>query len=96
MIEILPDGSVVIDFEGHCVQTAAKNVHRELTAALLAAEGEPRGFGEAVELLAAFLDGTDFAALRAGHPGLDGSVRGRVRVFLDGDGQARWEVPGAP
>jgi tRNA-Thr(GGU) m(6)t(6)A37 methyltransferase TsaA len=94
--EVLPDGSVMLDFEGHCVQTAARNAHRELAAALLAAEGAARGSDAAVDLLAAFLAGTDFAALRAGYPGLDGSARCRVRLFRDGNGEARWALPGAP
>jgi hypothetical protein len=95
VIEILPDGSVVLALDGHCVQTAARDAHRELVAALLGADEASRGSAAAVDLLAAFLAGTDFAALRAAHPELNGSVRGRVRIFPGAGGAVRWEPAGS-
>jgi tRNA-Thr(GGU) m(6)t(6)A37 methyltransferase TsaA len=92
--EVLPDGSVVLSLGDRCVQTAAKDAHRGLAATLLDGDGPGAGAASAVDLLAGFLAGTDFATLRAAHPELDGSVRCRVRLFCDEGGEVRWEVTG--
>lgn len=67
--------------EGRCIQGAARARHGELVSELLSGDDEP-SIAEAneVELLAEFLEATDFASLRGCRPDLDG--RTEVIVHL--------------
>lgn len=80
--------SVIIHLrEGRCVQGAARTRHSELVASLLEADRDPLpDEADEVELLAAFLEGTDFGALRAQRPILDGRQEVSVSVSRDESG----------
>ena len=80
----------------HCIQTAARRAHRELTDALIedrlrpcAADGGGLADDEArLELLTDFLETHDFAALRAAHPELAGGRPVTVEILRGRAGEA--------
>lgn len=92
--EVLTDGGLVLKLGEACIQTAARKAHRELVQELLDEGKAFRAHESLVDTLAAFLDNTDFAALRAAHPELAGGTPCFVKLQLDGDGRVQWEVIG--
>jgi hypothetical protein len=90
--DILPDGSLVLALGEACVQTAAKQAHRELVLAFLEERATGQTLEALVDMLERFLNSTDFASLRAEHPELAGNAPCRVRLYRCEDGIVRWEV----
>jgi hypothetical protein len=88
----LADGALVLSLGDACIQTTARRAHRELGAALLAAETAETAAAASLDTLTRFLSTTDFPSLRAAHPELAGGTRCRVRLARAADGGVRWEV----
>ncbi|MBN2493833.1 MAG: hypothetical protein JXR96_04510 [Deltaproteobacteria bacterium] len=88
---LLGRDEVELLLDAHCIETTAKHVHSRLVGAYLEGRMEGSEIEGAIELLRAFLEGTDFRAVRASHPELAGSQRARVRLWRDRDGAAHWE-----
>jgi hypothetical protein len=81
---------VRIVLEGHCVEAAARRARAALESRLLERDELGPALREVasdLELLTEFLRSTDFAALRASRPELDG--RDRVTVELRRDDAGR-------
>jgi hypothetical protein len=93
--ELLSDGGLVLKLGEVCIQTAAKNAHRQLVQELLGGGAACCAREALVDMLAGFLDGTDFAALRAAHPLLAGGTPCRVKLHRDRDGVVLWKVIGS-
>lgn len=91
--DALPDGSLVLAIGEQCIQTAAKQAHRELVAALLEEGALPAGSGF-ITILEQFLNETDFPLLRARHLELAGGRRCLVRLLRRDDGRVGWEMVG--
>jgi hypothetical protein len=90
--EVLSDGGLVLKLGDVCIQTAARKAHRELVQELLDEGTAVHAHESLVDTLAAFLDNTDFAALRATHPELAGGIPCLVKLRLDRNGSVRWKV----
>lgn len=89
--DVLSDGSLILTLEAGCLQTAARQAQRELTAALLEGCAAGTTLEALADTLGRFLSTTNFPALRAEHPELAGHTRCRVRLHRDG-GAVRWEL----
>ncbi len=73
-----------------CIETTARHVRLKLADALMKAEAQnPDGEG-AVELLTAFLEQTDFKAVRASDEELAGQHEATVRIYKKTDGGVDW------
>jgi len=73
-----------------CIETTARYVHQKLVDALMESEtANPDGEG-AVELLTAFLENTDFKALRASDADLAGQREVTVKIYKNTDGGVGW------
>lgn len=83
--------SVLLDLSDHCIETAARRAHRELTDALVRGSHD-RDAGARLRLLQDFLEGTDFAALRTRDPRLAGGRTVRVRLTRAPSGQVTWAL----
>ncbi|MDY0002598.1 MAG: hypothetical protein RBU30_14980 [Polyangia bacterium] len=96
--ELLPDGSLLLRLGEHCIQTAARIAHREVTSLLMDAshveqvDDANTALEPVANTLALFLNNTDFPALRAEHPALAGGAPSLVRLRLTKDGEALWEL----
>jgi hypothetical protein len=90
--DVLGDGSAVLTLRSACLQTTARQAHRELTIALLEQDAAPNQWQTLVNTLERFLSTTDFAWLRAEHPELAGATGCRVRLFRTQSGDASWEL----
>lgn len=67
--------------EGRCIQGAARTRHGDLVNELLSRDAEPsHKEADEVELLAEFLEVTDFTSLRGQRPDLDGRSEVVVHV----------------
>lgn len=76
-----------------CIETSARRVRQTLVDAYLA-ERLPEAAAEgAIELLTDFLDQTDFRALRADAPALDGRARVGVELARLPDGRVVCRTP---
>jgi hypothetical protein len=84
----------ILQLDQHCIETTARHRHQRLMSQLLEADQEDPALASQLEVLRAFLEQTDFAAIRAAHPDLCGGTRMRVRITLDRDGRARWSKIG--
>jgi hypothetical protein len=73
-----------------CIETTARRVRQVLVDGLLAGRLAGPDAEGAVELLTAFLGATDFRALRAHAPDLDGARRVVVEVARRPDGRVTW------
>ena len=90
--EVLPDGRLVLILREACIQTTARQAHREITERLLAESSPDDALAESVELLQRFLVSTNFARLRTEHPELAGGTPCRVRLSRCADGTVQWEM----
>ena len=90
--DVLGDGSVVLTLRCGCLQTTARQAHRELALALLEQDAAPSRWESPIATLQRFLSNTDFVWLRAKHPELAGATGCRVRLFRTQSGDARWEI----
>jgi hypothetical protein len=84
---------LILDLDGHCIQTAAQRLYRRLRDRLLAGDADP-ATRDHLELLRSFLQQVDFKAARASDPELCGTVAVRVRVVRRADGSLGWEKMG--
>jgi tRNA-Thr(GGU) m(6)t(6)A37 methyltransferase TsaA len=73
-----------------CIETTARHVRQKLAADLMEAEARNPDGENAVELLTAFLEQTDFKALRAADEDLAGQREATVRIYRKPDGGAGW------
>jgi hypothetical protein len=90
--EVLSDGSLVLILREVCIQTTARQAHREITERLLVESSPDAALEISVELLKRFLVSTDFARLRTEHPELAGGTHCRVRLMYGEGGLVRWEI----
>ena len=74
--------TVVLDLSKHCVETAARSEHRRLTKAAIEQTEGTEDLAGPLELLHAFLTGTDFQRLRTEDPRLAGGQA--LQVVLRG------------
>lgn len=73
-----------------CIETTARYVLKKLADALMEAKAHDPDAEGAVELLTAFLEQTDFKALRAADEDLAGQRDVIVRIYRNADGEVGW------
>jgi tRNA-Thr(GGU) m(6)t(6)A37 methyltransferase TsaA len=73
-----------------CIETTARHVRQKLADALMGTEAQNLDAEGAVELLTAFLEQTDFKAVRTGDEQLAGQHEATVRIFKKTDGGVDW------
>ena len=73
-----------------CIETTARYVRQKLADALMEAEARNPDAEGAVELLTAFLEQTDFKALRASDEDLAGQREVTVRIYKKANGGVGW------
>ena len=72
--------SVLLQLSPRCIEAAAVREHRRLLNAMLASSRPSRSREQRLTLLKAFLEQTDFRALRSRHPELAGQVQVQVEL----------------
>lgn len=72
---------ITLQLDGVCIETAAKRHFQMLTREALEVLDPIPALIERAELVRQFLEVTDFAALRAARPELDG--RARLKVLIE-------------
>jgi hypothetical protein len=90
--ELMPDGSLVLHLEEHCLETTARRAREALAGAYLEGRREGPEVEAVIALLGAFLGELDFRAIRAAHPGLAGGHSARLRVWRPPGGRVEWET----
>jgi len=90
--DVLSDGSLILTLGELCIQSTARQAHRELSAALLEESAADATLGALVDTLGRFLNMTNFPALRAEYPELAGGTECCVRLRRQQDGDVCWEV----
>jgi hypothetical protein len=85
------DARVILNLNGHCVETAARNEFRRLMDAIFDETGDTSGLEARIELIRAFLDTADFSALRASDTRLAGETEAAVELSRDAGGKFRME-----
>ena len=77
-----------LSLDNRCIETAARRARERIVARLLEGRGsrEEEALAGDLEILTALLEGTDFRALRASRPELDGRAAIEVDLELDADG----------
>ena len=88
--EVQADG-VLLTLDQGCIETTARNAHRELVRQVLEEKLPSPAVQSALSLLAEFLTVVDFRSVRAHDPDLAAGLGRRVRVFRDGAGRPEWE-----
>ncbi len=88
--------SVILELHGHCVETAARREYKKLMDRLLVADDSDSETEEKVALLLAFLQESDFPALRASNDILAGDAGGAARLSRGGDGSLTIETLSSP
>ena len=83
---------ILLDLTEHCIQTAAKHAYDRLLSTLLADEGPDESAEAHIRILTAFLEQTDFRALRAKHPALRGGAGIVVRLERSCSGAVEWLI----
>lgn len=86
--------SIVLELSaGRCIQGAARARQKELVSTLLKAIDDPsQEESDELEMLNTFLEQSDFPALRARHPLLDGRTEVAVRLMVTSDGFFETEI----
>ena len=88
---------VVLDVSEHCVETEARARHRAAMTEAFASPTLSEEQGAVLEALEAFIQQSDFRAMRANHPEIAGGTSGSVEIGRDQNGQIRWRfVHGTP
>ncbi len=85
-------GEIILTLDGVCIQNAAKRTLRRLTDDLISDCVAGPEYESAVELLARFLETTDFGPLRANHPELRSDSKQRIRLFFRPDASVGWDL----
>jgi tRNA-Thr(GGU) m(6)t(6)A37 methyltransferase TsaA len=73
-----------------CIETTARHVRQKLADELMEAEARNPDAEGAVELLTAFLERTDFKALRTADEDLAGQRETTVKIYKNADGGVDW------
>ncbi len=88
-LSFYPPGRAGLKLEGHCIETAARIECRRLEYILFdLQEGDPDQppVADRLGIIQRFLERTDFMALRARRPELDGRTKMKVVVWERQDG----------
>lgn len=88
--DLLPNGDLVLHLKDFCIQNTAKRARERLVAECLDVDEPSVEIERALELLALFLEGSDFAELRARYPELAGGRPCAVRLRRNEDGGVSW------
>lgn len=83
--------TVVLDLSEHCVETAARSEHRRLTRKAIEQTEGVEDLAGPLELLHAFLTGTDFQRVRTEDPRLAGEQNLQVVLRKGTDGHPMLE-----
>jgi len=81
---------VALDLSKHCIERAARRAYQELLNDILNSSEKRTDQEDALSLLKAFLEETDFPKLRSDHPELAGGVK--LMVSLKRTAEGGWST----
>jgi tRNA (adenine37-N6)-methyltransferase len=90
--QVISAEEVILRLDDVCIQTRAKRVLNQMVASSLVSTSAQLPQAAPIDLLARFLEETDFGKLRSQIPQLRGGNDCLVRLFHGKDGNIQWEL----